>query len=120
MRSPTIPCSGPGKYLPWLASMGIRIPENRILTSNQAVARALAGEGRHPSAHILGSRALKETLAEAGVTASAGSPDYVIVGWHQEFSCQSLKVAVSLLLNGAKLIGTNPDPLVPCRRRNRT
>ncbi len=102
----------PQEFSRRLAAMGIDIPETKILTPIQAVAEHLVQPDRTPGVYVLGSKALKDTLREAGLIESA-QPAFVVVGWDDTICLSHLKTAVAHLLNGAILIATNGDPLIP-------
>ena len=44
------------------------------------------------------------------------NPDYVVVGETRTYSFEKLEKAINLVLNGAKLIGTNPDITGPIEK----
>ena len=46
------------------------------------------------------------------------NPDYVVVGDTRSYSYEKLEQAVTLVRNGAKLIGANPDVTGPTENRN--
>ncbi len=48
-------------------------------------------------------------MYNAGYTMNNIDPDYVVVGDSRNYSFEKIERAVNLVLNGAKLIGTNPD-----------
>jgi 4-nitrophenyl phosphatase len=73
----------------------------RLLSRGERIV-ALAGPGVH------------EAVAAAGATVvEEGPADAVIVGFHRDFTYDSLRRATSAVLGGARLIGTNDDPTYP-------
>lgn len=56
---------------------------------------------------------LHNALYQAGISMNDVNPDYVVVGETQNYSYQNISKAVRLVMNGAKLIGTNPDVTGP-------
>lgn len=102
-------------YAEKLGRFGIEFPEERIVTSAWATARYLQETAPDASVYVLGSRALKESLAAAGLVAleTPERVDYVVAGFDAELSFAKLSRATTYLLNGAALIGTNPDALLP-------
>lgn len=92
-----------------LQKMGVPFQSKQIINSNDAVAELLAHNSK--GCYTIGSKALKARLQEAGIINSE-KPETVVVGWDDGVTLQELKVGVRHLLNGAQLIGTNPDPLI--------
>lgn len=93
-----------------LQKMNIPFDTSQIINSNDAVVEIL----RHTTGgcYIIGSDALKMRLHNAGMYQS-DNPKNVVVGWDDSVTLNHLKIGVRHLLNGAQLIGTNPDPLIP-------
>lgn len=102
-------------YSEKLEGLGIAIPAADIMTSAWATATYLAGQDPGASVYMLGSRALREELHQAGLMPAAdnGVADYVVVGFDPCLNLPRLSKAVRHLLDGAKLVGTNPDALLP-------
>lgn len=92
-----------------LLRMGVAIDESRFYTSAMATAAFLASQKPGGSAYIIGQPGLINALYEAGFSSNDVNPDYVVVGETPMYTYETIKKAVSLVLNGAKLIGTNPD-----------
>ncbi|CAN5247565.1 HAD-IIA family hydrolase [soil metagenome] len=93
-----------------LASMGIAA-EDIVITSAMAAASMLEPGS---SAVACGGPGVVEALELRGVTvAPEGPADAVVVGFHQNFDYQRLKVAHRAVWQGARLIGTNTDPTYP-------
>ena len=92
-----------------LHRMGIAIEESRFYTSAMATAAFLASQKPGGSAYVIGQPGLINALYDAGYSTNDVNPDYVVVGETPMYTYETIKKAVSLVLNGAKLIGTNPD-----------
>ncbi|KAJ1970632.1 hypothetical protein H4R35_005751, partial [Dimargaris xerosporica] len=56
---------------------------------------------------------LTYTLYEHGFTMNDKNPDFVVIGEGTSFNFEKIAKAVQLVINGAKLIGTNPDSNSP-------
>ncbi len=102
-----------------LASFGMDPAPEDVLTSAQAAAR-LCVPGT--SALVLGGPGVDEALAARGVDAvpaGRGSPPGdravtdVVVGLDRAVSYDRLADAVTTVLGGARLVGTNEDPTLP-------
>ena len=78
-------------------------------TSALATASFLASQRANDSAYVIGEAGLINALYEAGFSMSEIYPDYVVVGESRSYSYEKIERAVSLVRNGAKLIGANPD-----------
>ena len=92
-----------------LHRMGADIEESHFYTSAMATAAFLASQKPGGSAYIIGQPGLINALYEAGYSSNDVNPDYVVVGETPMYTYETIKKAVSLVRNGAKLIGTNPD-----------
>lgn len=104
----------PAQYVAKLATMGIQVPEDPILTSAQATALYL-GQVAPPGARVcvIGEDGLFSAVAERGFTISATDVDYVVVGMDRQLTYDKLKVATLAIRAGATFIGTNPDTTLP-------
>ena len=84
-----------------------------------AVQFALAGRnGGGGSAFVVGSQALVDHVAEAGLRIVNGTPfaaraDVVVVGGHDALVFEELKLATQAVLRGAELIGATRDAELP-------
>lgn len=80
-----------------------------------ALATAEFIKNQHPGASVfcIGEAGLHNALYQAGISMNDVNPDYVVVGETQNYSYQNISKAVRLVMNGAKLIGTNPDVTGP-------
>jgi len=92
-----------------LHRMGVDIEESHFYTSAMATAAFLASQKPGGSAYVIGQPGLINALYEAGYSINDVNPDYVVVGETPAYTYETIKTAVSLVRNGAKLIGTNPD-----------
>lgn len=96
-----------------LQRMGLDVEESHFYTSALATAEFI--KNQHPGASVfcIGEAGLHNALYEAGISMNDVCPDYVVVGETQNYSYQNISKAVRLVMNGAKLIGTNPDVTGP-------
>lgn len=92
-----------------LARLGIEAAPEHFYTSALATASFLASQHPGGSAYVIGEPGLIQALYDAGFTMNNVNPDYVVVGEGRGYNLESLERAVKLVLNGARLIGTNPD-----------
>jgi len=92
-----------------LQRLGIEVGENHFFTSALATASFLSSQKPNGSAYIIGEPGLINAMYEAGYTMNNVNPDYVVVGETSSYSYEKIEKAINLVLNGARLIGTNPD-----------
>lgn len=92
-----------------LKNMGLDVGEEHFYTSALATADFVASQSPRCTAYVIGQSGLLNALYEVGVTFSDVDPEYVIVGETNNYAFDAIQKAVNLVLNGAKLIGTNPD-----------
>lgn len=100
-----------------LASLGMRVPPNRIITSSMVTAEHLRKTLR-PGARVLviGEPALRRTLAHAGFVVAWENVAAVVVGLDRRLTYGKLTRATEALVRGAAFIAANPDPLLPTAR----
>ncbi len=96
-----------------LKRMGIDVGEEHFYTSALATAAFLASQKPGGSAYVIGQAGVISALYDAGYSMNDVDPDYVVVGETAEYSFPKIVRAVQHVLNGAKLIGTNPDVTGP-------
>src|SRR5512137_1170849 len=89
--------------------LGISIDEEHFYTSALATAGFLSSQKPNGSAYIIGDAGLIHALYSVGYTTNNVNPDYVVVGDTSGYNFEKIETAVNLVLNGARLIGTNPD-----------
>lgn len=92
-----------------LARMGVEVDISVFFTSALATALFLKSQKRAGSAYIIGEAGLINALYDVGYTMNNVNPDYVVVGETRSYNYERIEKAVNLVINGARLIGTNPD-----------
>jgi HAD superfamily hydrolase (TIGR01450 family) len=86
----------------------------QIITSAEATAAFLKQRFPPGSAvYAIGEDGLKQTISEHGFTLTAEGSRAVVVGLDRKFSYEKLAIGLNLVLQGAMLIGTNPDTTLP-------
>lgn len=96
-----------------LNRMGISVDRSHFYTSALATASFLASQRPKGSAYIIGEAGLINALYNVGYTMNNIDPDYVVIGESKSYSFERIEHAVNLVVQGAKLIGTNPDVTGP-------
>ena len=99
-----------------LQRLGVEVAIENFYTSALATAAFLAQQTSGGSAFVIGEAGLINALYEAGFSMNDTSPDYVVIGETRSYSYEKLERATFLVLNGAKLIGTNPDLTSPSEK----
>lgn len=92
-----------------LARMGLEVDESHFYTSARATATFLANQKPGGSAYVIGEAGIINALYDAGYSINDTNPDYVVVSESANYDYARICHATKLVLNGAKLIGTNPD-----------
>jgi NagD protein len=92
-----------------LARMGLKVSENHFYTSARATATFLARQKPGGSAYVIGDAGIINALYDEGYSINDTNPDYVVVSESANYDYARICHATKLVLNGAKLIGTNPD-----------
>ena len=92
-----------------LARMGLDVDESHFYTSAQATASFLASQCEGGSVYVIGEPGLTYAMYEAGFSMNDINPDYVVFGSSKSLNYEQIEKASRLIMNGAKLIGTNSD-----------
>ena len=92
-----------------LMRLGINVGEEHFYTSALATATFLSNQCPGGSAYVIGEAGLINALYQAGLTMNDVNPDFVVVGETRTYSYERIEKAIHLVMNGANLIGTNPD-----------
>jgi len=96
-----------------LKRLGLDVSEEHFYTSAIATAAFLASQKPGGSAYVIGEAGLINAVYDAGFSMNDINPDYVVVGETTTYSYDKIKRATRLVMDGAKLIGTNPDISAP-------
>jgi glycerol 3-phosphatase-2 len=107
----------PEDFVRKLWRLGFQASLAEVVSVGAAVQYQLAGRGRS-SAFVVGSQALVDHVAAAGLrvlnrTPFATRADVVVVGGHEAFDFEELRVATQAVLRGAELIGASRDATFP-------
>ncbi len=92
-----------------LAGLGIHVTEDHFITSAMATAWFIASQCPGGRVFVIGDPGLTQALHDAGLVIDESKPDYVVIGETRSYGFEKLELAVRHVINGAKLIGTNPD-----------
>jgi glycerol-1-phosphatase len=108
----------PEDFVRKLWRLGVRAAVNEVVSAGAAVQYLLAERNDGGAAFVIGSQALVDHVATAGMRIVNNTPfapraDVVVVGGHDGFDYRELRIASQAVLRGAELIGTNRDPSFP-------
>ena len=106
----------PNELYQKLQRLGLEVPKERFYTSALATASFLQSQCPGGSAYVIGEGGLISALYDAGFSMNDVNPDYVVVGESRTYNIEKIEHAVHHVLNGAKLIGTNPDLTGPSEK----
>lgn len=107
------PMYTPGDLAHRLQRMGLAVPPERIFTSAMATAHFLHSQRPHGTAFVIGESGLTEAIHSIGYVITEDSPDYVVLGETRSYNLELITKAIRLVVNGARFIATNPDPVGP-------
>jgi HAD superfamily hydrolase (TIGR01450 family) len=107
----------PEGFVRKLWKLGFRASVEEVLSVGAALQFELA-EHYSGTAFVVGSQALVDHVADAGLrvvnnTRFATRADVVVVGGHDDFAYEELKLATQAVLRGAELIGATRDATFP-------
>jgi HAD superfamily hydrolase (TIGR01450 family) len=107
----------PEDFVRKLWRLGFQASLAEVVTVGAAIQFQLSGRARG-SAFVVGSQALVDHVAAAGQrilnrTPFATRADVVVVGGHDEFDYEELRIATQAVLRGAELIGATRDATFP-------
>jgi 4-nitrophenyl phosphatase len=110
--------SSPLEYVSKLASLGVEVPEERILTAGTATRDFLAKElPDGAKIYTVGMPALQEQLFDGTtfqpVNFAEELPAAVVVGLDLNFTYDKLRTAAAAIRAGARFIATNADATLP-------
>jgi HAD superfamily hydrolase (TIGR01450 family) len=108
----------PEDFVRKLWRLGFQAAVDEVLSVGAALQALLATRREGGAAFVIGSQALVDHVAEAGLrivnrTEFATRADVVVVGAHDAFVFDELRVAVQAVLRGAELVGATRDRTFP-------
>ena len=96
-----------------LKRLGIEVDASHVFTCANATSHFLAEQKPNGTAFVIGEGGLLTSLHHDGYAIVDYDPDYVVVGEGRVFNFEMIEKATTLIMQGAKLIATNPDPNCP-------
>ncbi len=96
-----------------LQKMGIAVEPEHFMTSAIATASFLKTQRPGARVFLMGEQGIHDALLDAGFILTDVRPDYVVLGETQNYNYDDIVKAIRSVLDGAHLIGTNPDVCGP-------
>ncbi|MET4261436.1 4-nitrophenyl phosphatase [Bradyrhizobium sp. S3.12.5] len=97
-----------------LEAFGLATTPKDVVTS--AIAAAELIRAKYPDVtrvYVIGAPSLVKAIAGVGLETTDRKPEVVLMGLDRQITHEKMRTAVDAILNGAALIGTNPDLLLP-------
>jgi 4-nitrophenyl phosphatase len=109
------PTARPPAYAERLRRAGFDVAPDEIVTAGTVATTYLAAEHADDALFVVGEPALIEGLRDAGLTVvdEGGAADAVVVSIDRSFDYDRLREALWALSDGATLVGTDPDMVIP-------
>lgn len=106
------------QYVIKLWRLGFQAAAEEVVTVGAALERLLSESFRPRNAFVIGTRALVDHVALAGMrivnaTSLAPHADLVVLGGHERFDYAELRTAIQAVSRGAQLVGTTRDATFP-------
>ena len=110
--------SSPEEIVRKLWRLGFQASLDEVMTAGAALQYLLADSRSGGAAYVIGSRAMVDHVAEAGLrivngTQFATRADVVVVADHERFHYGELRTATQAVVRGAELIGLSRDRTFP-------
>ncbi len=96
-------------YVQRLARMGLKVDQNKILTSGEATCEKLLERFYGKRAFVLGNEFLLEEFRQAGIALDNEHPDIVVVGFDTTLTYEKMRAACDFIRHGLPYIATHPD-----------
>jgi 4-nitrophenyl phosphatase len=106
----------PLQYVRKLASLGVEVGPDDILTSAVVSAQHIASTAPGASVYATGD-GMRQAVLDYGLHLSEGGrADFVSIGWDPKLTYSQMAEAALLIRAGARFIGCNPDRTFPSER----
>jgi len=92
-----------------LNRLGISVEPSHFYTSALATASFLSSQVPNGSCYVIGEPGLISALYDKGFSMNEVNPDFVVVGETRNYTYERIELAVHLVRQGARLVGTNID-----------
>ena len=99
-------------YADRLSSLGIEADPDDIILSTDGVLDYLRTNGIEES-YVVGTEAMREAVAAAGIEPAASDPETVVVGFDTELTYEKVAAATLAIRNGAEFLVAHGDRVCP-------
>lgn len=96
-------------YLEKLTRMGITVPPEKMLISNEVILEWLLENRPNECCYVVGTPALLKDFETAGIVLNDRDPDYVVLGFDTTLTYDKLAKACTFVRHGKPVYGVNPD-----------
>jgi 4-nitrophenyl phosphatase len=103
-----------GEVVRRLTAFGLPIRSEDVVTSALTTAHLVLDRfGKGAGVYVIGAPSLTATVMAAGLNVTEIAPRAVVMGLDRDITHEKLTRALRAILDGAILVGTNPDLLLP-------
>ncbi len=104
----------PRQYARFLASLGMNVPVDRIVSTSVVTVAHLERTLRSGArVLVIGEAPFRRTIARAGFVVTWEDAAAVVVGLDRHVTYAKLSLAMRAIARGAQFIASNPDPMLP-------
>ena len=96
-------------YVEKLRNMDCHVEKDKVFTSGEATAIYLSKKRRGQSVYVLGTKFLKDELAEYDIAIVEDDPDLVVIGFDTTLTYEKMSKVCTYIRNGVPFIATHPD-----------
>ncbi|AGI38859.1 HAD-IIA family hydrolase [Thermoclostridium stercorarium] len=96
-------------YIKKLASMGLNITKDRILTSGDVTINYLKKYYNGKRIYLMATEIVEKEFLERGINLCTDDADAVVVAFDTSLTYEKLNIACKLIRNGSDFIATHPD-----------
>ncbi|MGD8621123.1 MAG: HAD-IIA family hydrolase [Anaerolineales bacterium] len=108
------PSKRPSEFAEKARSFGLPVDADTIVTSSVATVHYLRKTyAKGTRIHVIGEKALKEQITEAGFKLADENVAAVVAALQRDMTYETIKHGTLLIRAGAQFIGTNADPAYP-------
>ena len=101
------------EYRNKLTRIGFWDPRDLVYTSGMAAAEYLAEFHRGKKVYLLGTQALREEFADAGIALCERDPQICVLAYDTSLTFEKLRKFNEFLVRGALYVATHPDEVCP-------
>ena len=96
-------------YIKKLASMGLDIGKDQIITSGDVTINYLKKNYNGKKIYLMATEIVEKHFYESGINLSSENADAVVIAFDTSLTYEKLTIACTLIRNGSDFIATHPD-----------